>query len=180
MDLGRYTEKSSYREKLLEHLFVSDLLRHLWREGVANAEFLAPEVDDGGYDLVIDCNSVIRHIQLKSSFVGSKTSRQKVHLRLSEKPSGCVVWMIFDPTTLNLGPFLWFGGAPGFPLPDISGLPVAKHTKGDASGYKAVRPNVRILRKGLFEKTDTMGQLSKKLFGELTLAGSITAIQDTY
>jgi len=168
MDLRRHTERSSYREKLLEHLFVSDLLRHLWREGVVDAEFLAPEVDDGGYDLVIDCNSLIRHIQLKSSFVGSKTSRQKVHLRLAEKPSGCVVWMMFDPITLDLGPFLWFGGVPGAPLPDISELPVAKHTKGDASGYKAERTNVRILRKGLFERSDTMGQLAKKLFGELT------------
>jgi hypothetical protein len=165
MDIRRHTEKSSYREKLLEHLFVGDLLRHLWKKGVVDAEFLSPEVDDGGYDLVIECNSLMRHIQLKSSFTGSKTSRQKVHLRLSVKPSGCVVWIMFDPRTLKLGPFLWYGNLPGKPLPDISNLPVARHTKGDASGYKAERPNIRIITKSLFEKLETIDLLAEKLFG---------------
>ena len=167
MDIRRHTEKSSYREKLLEHLFVGELLRHLWRKGVVNAEFLAPEVDDGGYDLVIECNSVIRHIQLKSSFTGSKTSRQRIHLRLAQKPSGCVVWIMFDPITLELGPFLWYGGFPGRRLPDISSLPVAKHTKGDATGHKAERPNIRVIKKNLFEKINTMEQPAEKLFGKL-------------
>ena len=45
-----HTEQSSYREKLLEHLFVGDVLRELWSWGVTDAEFLRPEVDCGGYD----------------------------------------------------------------------------------------------------------------------------------
>ena len=114
-----HSEQSSYREKLLEHLFIGEILRHLWRLGVTTAEFLRPEVDSGGYDLVIACNKIIRHIQLKSSYRGAKTARQNINIRLADKPSGCVVWMIFDETTLELGPFLWYGGLPGEPLPDI-------------------------------------------------------------
>jgi hypothetical protein len=66
-----HSEHSSYREKLLEHLFVGDVLRELWLCGVTTAEFLRPEVDAGGYDLVITCNGFVRHIQLKSSHRGA-------------------------------------------------------------------------------------------------------------
>lgn len=159
-------EHSTYREKLLEHLFIGEILRYLWSQGITSAEFLRPEVDNGGYDLVITCNSVIRHIQLKSSYLGSTTRRQKVHRRLEEKPSGCVVWLLFDPMSLDLGPFLWFGGTPGEPLPDISGFPIAKHTKGNSEGQKNERPNVRILSQGVFEKIDSIPALARRLFGE--------------
>jgi len=55
------------REKLLEHLFLSELLRPLWRQGRRDMEVLRAEVDGAGYDLVVECNGVLRHIQLKSS-----------------------------------------------------------------------------------------------------------------
>ncbi|HEX6372903.1 MAG TPA: hypothetical protein VF006_28530 [Longimicrobium sp.] len=47
---------SSYREALLEHLFAGELMRHLWREGLVRIELLKPQVDDGGYDLVLEAN----------------------------------------------------------------------------------------------------------------------------
>ena len=165
-----HSEHSSYREKLLEHLFIGEVLRYLWCQGVATAEFLRPEVDSGGYDLVIECNRIIRHIQLKSSFRGAKTARQNVNIRLDEKPSGCVVWVVFDETTLELGPFLWYGGRPGEPIPDIQSLPVAKHTKGNALGVKAERPNMRVLKRGLFEAVTTLPELVSRLFGSVVAA----------
>jgi hypothetical protein len=64
-----HSEHSSYREKLLEHLFIGEVQRYLWCQDVTTAELLRPDVDSGGYDLVIACNTVIRHIQLKSSHV---------------------------------------------------------------------------------------------------------------
>lgn len=162
-----HSEHSTYREKLLEHLFIGEVLRHLWRRGVTSAEFLRPEVDSGGYDLVIACNKIIRHIQLKSSHSGATTARQTVHVRLAEKPSGCVVWMVFHPDTLALGPFFWFGGQPGEPLPDIRALPVAKHTKGNAQGVKAARPNLRVLKRTAFEQVASVPELVERLFGSL-------------
>jgi hypothetical protein len=163
--MAAHSTHSSYREKLLEHLFISDLLRHLWCRGVMTADFLRPEVDHGGYDLVIACNSIIRHVQLKASHHGAATARQLVNIRLAEKPSGCVVWLVFDPDTLALGPFLWFGGRPGAPLPDIQTLPVAKHTKGNALGVKAIRPNLRVLKRSAFERVLSIPELAERLFG---------------
>lgn len=126
---------------------------------------MKPQVDDAGYDLVMECSGALRHIQLKSSFLGSSTSSQKVHLRLSEKPSGCVVWLYFDPDTLALGPFLFFGGPLRSPLPDLAKFRTARHTKGDATGHKAERPNLRVVNKGAFQRFETLGELAGALFG---------------
>ena len=164
-----HSEHSSHREKLLEHLFIGEVLRYLWCQGVTTAEFLRPEVDSGGYDIVIACNSIIRHIQLKSSYRGAKTARQNVNLRLAEKPSGCVVWMMFDKTTLAVGPFLWFGGLPGQPLPDIHNFQVAKHAKGNAQGVKAEKPNIRVLNRGVFDHIESIPELVERLFGAVDI-----------
>lgn len=71
---------------------------------------LKPQVDDGGYDLVLEANAIVRHVQLKSSFRGSTVDKVNLNVLLASKPSGCVVFMWFDQQTLDLGPFLFFGG----------------------------------------------------------------------
>lgn len=156
---------SSRREKLVEHVFVGEVLRYLWRAGVHEVDVLRAETDAGGYDIVIEVGSVARHIQLKSSTLGSKTSRQKINVSLGTKQSGCVVWVMFDSSTIELGPFLWFGGKPGKPLPNIMGFPIAKHTKGNAKGEKAERKNIRVLNKGQFEKIESISGVIEELFG---------------
>ena len=49
-DAGHYAE-SSARENLIEHVFLGELLRGLWRRNVRDLEVLRPEVDSSGYDL---------------------------------------------------------------------------------------------------------------------------------
>lgn len=82
---------SRYREALFEHIFAAEVMRHLWRRGNVRIEVLKPQVDEGGYDLVLEANGVVRHVQLKSSHHGSSTSVAKVSLHLARKPSGCVI-----------------------------------------------------------------------------------------
>jgi hypothetical protein len=83
---------------------------------------------------------------------------------LTKKPSGCVVWIYFDSETLELGPFLFFGGMAGEPLPDISGFSTAKHTKGNAEGVKAKRPKIRVVNKGNFVTYSNIPELYNELF----------------
>jgi hypothetical protein len=164
---------SSLREKLIEHVFVGDLLRLLWRRGALDVEVLRAEVDRGGYDLVLECNNVLRHVQFKSSHRGAKTSEVAINLKLVGKPSGCVIWVLFDRDTLQLGPFLWFGGAPRQPLPAV-GDKVARHSKADSFGHKAERPNLRIVRRSRFTVLETMDEVVGTLLGppgELCTAG---------
>ena len=89
---------------------------------------------------------------------------QKINIALERKPSGCVVWVYFNPETLQLGPFLFFGSTAGEPLPDLSNYKIAKHTKGDADGYKAERPNIRQINKGSFLVINDIKHLYQKLF----------------
>jgi hypothetical protein len=160
------THNSSYREILIEHLFVGEVMRLLWLRGITRFEVLKPQVDDSGYDLVLEANGIVRHVQLKSSFRDASTGQVKASLQLRNKPSACIVWIHFDPATLELGPFLWFGGKPGEPILDISGLKVAKHTRANASGVKQERPNQRMIRRSLFERIDSLDELVTILFGK--------------
>ena len=163
--MSKHTLNSSFREKLVEHLFVGELLKLSWQNDRCDLEVAKPEVDNSGYDLILEAQRFIRHIQLKASFLGSSTSTQKIHVRLSEKPSGCGVWIYFDEKTLTLGPFLYFGGLPGQWLSSIEEARVAKHTKGNQTGHKAERPNIRVISRGKFKTFETLEDLYAALFG---------------
>lgn len=163
--MNKHTEHSSYREKLIEHLFIGELLKLSWTIGDCQLEVGKPEVDNSGYDVIFEANHIIRHVQLKASYIGGKTARQKIHIKLSEKPSGCVIWVYFDEDSLELGPFYFFGGLPGEPLPSIHNSKIARHTKGDQNGYKAERPNIRQLNKGDFTEYKTIQDVYHALFG---------------
>jgi hypothetical protein len=156
--------KSSFREKLIEHLFIGELLKLSWLEGNCSLEIAKPEVDNQGYDLIAESNRVIRHIQLKAAHLEAKAAKQKVHTALASKPSGCVVWIYFDEKTLELGPFLFFGGAAGLPLPSIGIFQAAKHTKGNAEGVKAERPEIKEIPKNQFKKYSTVQDVYDRLF----------------
>jgi hypothetical protein len=160
-----HTLHSSYREILIEHLFVGEVMRFLWLRGIAQFEVLKPEVDDSGYDLLLEANGIVRHVQLKSSFDEATTARVRASLNLLHKPSACVIWVRFDPQTMELGPFLWFGGLPGDPIPDFSSFRVAKHTRANSKGIKRERPNQRSIPRTKFETIATLELLVSRLFG---------------
>ena len=72
--------KSSFREKLIEHQFIGELLKCAWQDGECSMEIAKPEVDSGGYDLIAEQNGIVRHIQLKASHVNAKAAKQKIHI----------------------------------------------------------------------------------------------------
>lgn len=161
---GASDTNSSGLEKVLEHRFIAELTTGLWLQGCRDFEVLRSEVDASGYDLVVEARRVLRHIQLKSMVKGGKKRSVSVNIRLASKPSGCVVWFDYDPSTLALGPFRWFGTLPELGLPDL-GEVVARHTKGDSTGSKNERPGHRVLRRSKFTQVDTIADLVPLLFG---------------
>jgi hypothetical protein len=163
--MSRHTEHSSFREKLVEHLFAGELLKLSWQDGDCSLEIAKPEVDNAGYDLIAEAHGVVRHIQLKSTYHGGRAATQKIHMRLSGKPSGCMLWVYFNENTLELGPFYFFGGKPGEPLPALEGFKTARHTKGDQDGYKGERPNLKVVPKGKFRELKSMRAVYRALFG---------------
>jgi len=142
--------KSTFYEQLVEHVFVSEVLQEAWYFYGKTVEVLRSEVDASGYDVVFDCNGVLRHVQLKTSRYDSKTARQKVNIALASKPSGCVVWIMrqedMNQCRASLR-YLFFGGESGHPLPSLDGFKVATHTKGNAEGVKKERAAIRVIPK---------------------------------
>ncbi|MGX4641712.1 hypothetical protein [Massilia sp. SYSU DXS3249] len=159
------SHQSVYREKLLEHLLIGELLKYSWLHHGASLEVSQPAIDRSGHDIVLEANGITRHVQLKTSSAIAKTMRQNVHLGLAQKPSGCVLWMRFDPKSMAIGPFLFFGSAPGAALPPLDGFKVATHTKGDAQGVKKQRLGLRVVPMSKFAVVHTIPDLYSALFG---------------
>lgn len=154
---------STLRERIVEHVFVGDVLRTLWRRGVTDVEILRPEFDAHGYDVVMSRGPIVRHVQLKTQAAG----KVSVGRALAEKPSGCVVWIGLNKDTLELGPFMWFGGSPGLPLPDISSYRNPKRATHNAEGVRPVRKNHHELPPAAFTKLNTLDEVIERLFGEI-------------
>lgn len=89
-------EESRTVEKLMEHIFLSEVLQECWFRRRQVVEILRAEVDAAGYDVVLEAGGRIRHVQLKASRQGGKTSKQTINSKLVERVGGCVVWIAYD------------------------------------------------------------------------------------
>ncbi len=159
--------KSGFYEQLVEHVFISELLQEAWFSYGSTVEVLRSEIDSSGYDLVLECNNILRHVQLKNSRAEGKTASQKVNTALAQKPSSCVVWIIRHESSeshrMSLK-YLYYGDAAGKPLPSLNHFKIAKHTKANALGEKKERPAIREIPKSQFRKLTGMGELLELLF----------------
>lgn len=160
--------KSMFYEQLVEHVFVSEVLQEVWYYFGDTVEVLRSEVDSSGYDVVFECNGILRHVQLKTSKPDAKTSGQKVNIALANKPGGCIVWLVRHEDRqicrVRLS-YLFFGGEPGQPLPPLEGFKVAKHTKANSDGVKTERTAVRVVPKSRFVPIPSTRELVERLFG---------------
>jgi hypothetical protein len=168
--------KSSFYEQLVEHVFISEVLQEVYFRHKKTVEVLRSEVDASGYDVVLECNGYLRHVQLKTSGEGAKTARQKINVALATKPSGCVVWIQRheENNRMRLS-YLFFGADAGQPLLLRDDLKVGKHTKGNKDGVKAERPSIRVIPKKRFKEIKTTTELVTRLFGLKTINEEVTA-----
>jgi hypothetical protein len=87
-----------YVENIMEHAFLSEVLQHCWFIRHHRVEVIRPDVDAGGYDLVLEANGRVRHVQLKSySAGGAKGAPKMINPRLRDHPDPCVVRISWKP-----------------------------------------------------------------------------------
>ena len=154
---------SSLTESLLEYRFLAEMGAYLARFD-SPMEVLRGDVDRSGYDLVLEANGVLRHVQLKATIAGGKRANVTVINALALKPSGCIIWMTYDPVSFLITGMRWFGGQPGAPLPS-TGDRIARHSKANAEGIKAERGQHRVIAGGKFDRMSGLPQLAGRLFG---------------
>jgi hypothetical protein len=166
MNPTAHFENSTLRERIVEHVFVGEALRTLWRHGVVDVEVLRSEFDAHGYDLVMARGRIVRHIQFKTGAT-STPGDVSISLALARKPSGCVLW-IHVSDELNLGPFFWFGGAPLDPLPPLDGYAPPKRATHNKHGERPLRKNHRLIPRDQFRRLETFDEVLEALFGPLS------------
>ncbi len=162
VSLSKY---SNFYEQLIEHVFISEILQEVWFKFNSTVEVLRSEIDSYGYDIVMESNGIIRHIQLKQSIISATKLSIDAHISLADKPSGCIIWIEWEVDNyfrvkLN---YLFFGNKAGNPLPPIDDFKIAKHGKGDSKGVKKERPAKRVIKKNLF-KSLSIDELVEYLF----------------
>ena len=82
-----------------------------------------------------------------------------------------MIWIRFDPDSLELGRYLWFGAPPQQRIPPL-GDKISRHSKGNSKGYKGERLSHRVVKKGRFEKLTTVDEVAERLFGLTEAAAS--------
>lgn len=156
---ARLAMDSTLIEKALEHQLTGAIMARLLLRG-QRYELLYGLFDRDGYDLVIEAGGIMRHIQLKAVVAAGKRARFTMSTRLAAKPSGCAIWISWDPVTITRTGFRFFGDAPGRPLPNL-GERMARHTRGK----KAERPDHREISGSRFESVADLDALVDRLFG---------------
>lgn len=165
----RQSALSQYREMMIEHLFVAEMWKEAWFRRKTIIEVLRSEVDASGYDLLLECGGVQRHVQLKASRKGTSVRHQNLNVNLAKRAGGCVVWIVFDehpPEGLVSLRYWFFGGKAGEGLPSIEGLKIARHTKANMSGVRGQRPAIRILPRSRCVEVESASKLFAVLFGD--------------
>lgn len=162
----RHSTYSTLRERIVEHAFVGEALRALWRHGIHDVEVLRSEFDAFGYDLVMARKTMIRHIQFKVESKGETPSKVSVARALAEKPSGCVIWIAVDDD-LKFKRYFYLGGKPGSPLPAIADFPNTRRTTRNKAGERPRRANHHDVPGRKFCKLCTLDEVLVALFGPL-------------
>jgi len=161
------SHRSRDRENLIEHVFIAEVLQECWFVREQPIEILRSEVDAFGYDLVLECNGLIRHVQIKATGSGQSTRKQTINRYLEEKVGGCVVWIVFnhraDESRVRLN-YLYFGGRrPRDRMPTLGETPALNPRS------KTPRKNSRVLDVRQFDAVANTGDLLDRMFGRARL-----------
>ncbi|WP_210248485.1 hypothetical protein [Methylobacterium sp. WL103] len=66
-----------------------------------------------------------------------------------------------------MGPFFWFGGMPGEPLPVLDAYDSPRRATHNKAGERPVRKNHRLIPGRNFQRLDDFDQVLEALFGPL-------------
>ena len=165
-DFARAIQAHSHRvEAILKHAFLWRLYSELWqRQPNTRVLVFESEIDDSGFDVVVSVGAYTRHIQLKSSMIGSSTKSVPLQQSLCRLPGGCVVWLEYLRSTLEVQKYHLFAfSRPSEPL-DFSNFPLVRSTRANSRGVKKLRPDCYRVPKTAFQQNLSFDVILNVLF----------------
>ena len=163
-------ERSLYIENTLRHAFVYDLCRHLLLlDPPRMVTVLNAEVDDSGVDLILTVGGVTRPVQMKTVSRSDKPTPYNISERLFALRGGCVIWTLYDPVTMVINGYHFFGNGP---LEPMGNPEVFKQSTKGSKDRKKDRPGYRKVRIGHAQGRNlTISALAEILFGDELRSG---------
>lgn len=164
--LQALAERSSHVENVLRHAFLAELASEVWRDdpneplGISNAE-----VDDSGYDVVIERNAIIRRIQIKQHHEGKVPRAYSVRVGFATYPGSCIVAIAHSLIDLRPVSYSYYGSGPEEPMPYIEAHRSTKAPgRRTADGQRIIRLKYRDVPFSRFKKNLSIRQLIEELF----------------
>lgn len=164
--LQALAERSSHVENVLRHAFLAELASEVWRDdpheplGISNAE-----VDDSGYDVVLERDATIRRVQLKQAHDKKIPKKFSVRVEFATYPGSCIVVIAHALQDLRPTSYSFFGSGPEDSMPYVEAHRTSKHPgKRTADGQRILRLRYRDVPFSRFKKNLSMRELLDELF----------------
>lgn len=164
--LEALAERSSHVENVLRHAFLAELASEVWRDdpneplGISSAE-----VDDSGYDLMVERNATIRRIQLKQAHDEKVPRNFSVRVAFATYPGSCIVVIAHSLLDLRPTSYSFYGSSPGDPMPYIEAHRTTKAPgRRTVDGKRVLRLRYRDVLFSRFKRDLSMRQLLDELF----------------
>jgi len=91
---------STLRERIVEHVFVGDVLRTLWRRGITDVEIVWPEFDAHGYDVVMSRGPTSQPASIAPDLASSvHHQKRRIHGAAPLSRIECSCLTCFSPQT---------------------------------------------------------------------------------
>jgi hypothetical protein len=161
-------ERSSYVENVLRHAFLAELSCLVWENDPFDSLKISNgEVDDSGYDVVLERGNVVRHIQLKQAHEEKVPKKFSVRVSFATLPGSCMVVISHALTDLRPKSYSFYGSNPTEPMPYIEAHRTTKSSgRRNADGDRVLRINYRDIPFGRFKRGLSAGELLDELFPE--------------
>lgn len=161
-----YIQRFSLRvEAALRHAFLAELYSYLWKVSPATSlQVFTADADDMGFDLLLTANGQIRHVQLKSSFVGSATKAVRIRDSLLKQKGGCILGCHHLKEDLRIQNYSFLGYTHDKEELDLTLFPPARDTRADSTGKKKLLQGTRLIPWTTFHQNLNIATVALCLF----------------
>lgn len=100
--INKESEFSNFRESMVEHRFIAELMEYCWQRDFFDIQVLHSEIDDSGYDLVVSIKNNTSFLQLKVTSEESRVCEFPIHQNLVSKPNAFILLIEYEKSNISI------------------------------------------------------------------------------